>query len=108
MLWVGNPRTIYIGTTVKAVQNQTGGRLAYPHIWVLFFFLVVFGIVSRIIDISYDIFGIYRYQYREYVRHISYQYHATYRMISMLHYAYIYTTSRLSEGMTCVFVRVEI
>ena len=31
-------------------------------------FLVVFGTVSRVLEISCNSFGIYRYQYREYVR----------------------------------------
>ena len=68
-----NPRTIRTTAVYKLylVYNQLGGRLAYPHVWVRNCLLVVFGIVSRILDISCDIFGIYRYQYREHVRDIS-------------------------------------
>ena len=64
-----NPRTRY--NNILAVYNQLGGRLGYLRVWVRNCLLVVFGIVSRILDISCDIFGIYRYQYREYVRDIS-------------------------------------
>ena len=61
-----------VGTTaVLAVYNQLGGRLAYPHVWVRNCLLVVFGIVYRILNISCDIFGIYRYEHREYFRDIS-------------------------------------
>ena len=46
-------------------------RTPIPGLWVRIFLLVVFGIVSRILDISCDIFGRYRCQYREYVWDIS-------------------------------------
>ena len=56
MLWVGKiPRTIGTTAAVYAVYNQLGGILAYPHVWVQNCLLVVFGNVSRILDISRDI-----------------------------------------------------
>ena len=67
MLWAEKiPRTIGTTAAIQAVYNRLGGRLAYPHVWVRNWLLVVFSIVSRIINISCDIFGIYRYQHREY------------------------------------------
>ena len=61
MLWVEKiPRTIGTTAAVYAVCNQLGGIFAYPRVWVRNCLLVVFGIVSRIPNISCDIFGIYR------------------------------------------------
>ena len=52
---------------------QLGGKTCVPPCVgpELFATTVVLGIVSRILDISCDIFGIYRYQHGEYFRDIS-------------------------------------
>ena len=65
----------YVRTTVcmeyKLQITNRGKDLRTPICGYIIFLLVVFGIVPRILDLSCDIFGIYRYQYREYVRDIS-------------------------------------
>ena len=70
----------------------------------------MFGIVSRILDVSCDIFGVYRSEYREYARDISIPISCdiSHDIDTILHVNLHPTRSRLSQEMTYVFVRVEI
>ena len=82
------------GSIVRILQFFLGSWLTY--------FGVVFGIVSRILDISCDVFGIHWYQYREYFSGYL-DIDVTCKYVNICHKQ---VPGSVSEDITRVFVRV--